>query len=179
MARKGTARTGKPFTASSSSSKPTSRPAKRPKRDTADAYTYEHALPRRRRTSEAQLSLSKEEAGPSERPGRGRAKRPAAGGEEDEDSADDMAERIRSIARRIAQDELEEHVESEESEVDSDEAFEESDEERWGDTFERLDKGKGKKGKSKAQEVVLKVSNPLLILEDLSDLHRSPLNPYA
>lgn len=88
---------------------------------------------------------------------------------DDEDSGDDMAERIRSIARRIAQDELDGEVESAESEVDSDEAFEESDEERWGETFERLDRGKGKKGKSKAKEVVHKVGSMAGVFQQIAD----------
>lgn len=52
-------------------------------------------------------------------------------------------------------------VDSEESSIDSDEAWESggSDEERWGDVFRDLQKGKGKKGKSKAKEVVRKVSS--------------------
>ena len=71
-----------------------------------------------------------------------------------------MEERIRKLQRMIASDapgEIDE--DSEESEVDSDDAWgsEGSDEERWGDVFRDLQKGKSKKGK-KGKEVVLKVS---------------------
>jgi U3 small nucleolar RNA-associated protein 14 len=70
-----------------------------------------------------------------------------------------MDERIRKVAMMIA-DEGPGEVDSEESSVDSDEAWEEggSDDERWGDVFRDLEKGRGKKGKGKAKEVVRKVS---------------------
>jgi U3 small nucleolar RNA-associated protein 14 len=70
-----------------------------------------------------------------------------------------MEARIRKIAMRIADDKLEGLPSDEESEVDSDEAWGEdgSDEERWGDVFRELERGKGKKGKSKGKEVVVKV----------------------
>ena len=116
----------------------------------ADTYTYLPAAAKRSRTSEFHTSLSKDEAGPSTRRRRNDE-------EEDEDEA--MEQRIRQVAMRIAGDELLDLEESEESDVDSDEAWEQdgSDEERWGDVFRDLNKGKGKKGKSKAQEVVKKV----------------------
>lgn len=130
------------------SAKATSAP-KQP--EIADTYTYTPATVKRSRTSAHHFSLSKDEAGPSTR-------RRRDDEEEDEDAA--MEERIRQVAMRIAGDELLDLDESEESDVDSDEAWESdgSDEERWGDVFRDLDKGKGKKGKSKAQEVVKKVS---------------------
>jgi U3 small nucleolar RNA-associated protein 14 len=71
-----------------------------------------------------------------------------------------MEERIRKLQMMIASEtpgEVDE--DSEESEVDSDEAWESdgSDEERWGDVFRDLAKGKSKAKKAKGKEVVLKV----------------------
>ena len=72
-----------------------------------------------------------------------------------------MEERIRKLQMMIASDapgEIDE--DSEESEVDSDDAWasEGSDEERWGDVFRDLQKGKAKKEKAKGKDVVLKVN---------------------
>jgi U3 small nucleolar RNA-associated protein 14 len=115
------------------------------------------AAPKRSRTSAHHFSLSKDEAGPSTRRRRD---------DEDEDEDAAMEERIRQVAMRIAGDELLDLDESEESDVDSDAAWEidGSDEERWGDVFRDLNKGKGKKGKSKAQDVVKKVRPDLQAL---------------
>ena len=146
-------RTTKPFSASTSS---TSKPeAKRRQKTDGEAYTFIPSLPKRHRTSEQTLSLSREEAGPSRR------RRPArTEGDEDEDSDEGMAGRVRKVAMLIAQDDLAE-VDDSESSVQSDEAWEEegSDEERWGDVFRDLNNRKGK-GKLKV-EVVRKVSNRL------------------
>lgn len=176
MARKPTRGNARaPFSASSSgpstsksksksSSQSQSAPRKR-RVDPSNAYTYLPSLPKRHRTSEAQLSLSREEAaaGPSTRGARGPGPRRRDGiedgGDDDADSDEDMEERIRKLAMMIAE-EGPGAVDSEESSIDSDEAWESggSDEERWGDVFRDLQKGKGKKGKSKAKEVVRKVS---------------------
>jgi len=138
-------------------SKPT-RANRASKNDPANAYTYEPSLPKRHRTSEQQNSLTYEEtkAGPSSP----RRKSKATQEEDEEDDEElEMEERIRKLQRMIASDapgEIDE--DSEESEVDSDDAWgsEGSDEERWGDVFRDLQKGKAKKGK-KGKEVVLKV----------------------
>lgn len=74
-----------------------------------------------------------------------------------------MQERVRKVAMMIASEGPQE-VDSEESEVDSDEAWESdgSDEERWGDVFKELEKGKGKK---KAKDVVRKVGTDLFMAQ--------------
>lgn len=74
-----------------------------------------------------------------------------------------MQERVRKVAMMIASEGPQE-VDSEESEVDSDEAWESdgSDEERWGDVFRELEKGKGKK---KTKDVVRKVSTDLFMIQ--------------
>lgn len=115
------------------------------KKDVSDAYTFQAELPKRHRTSEQQLSLSREEAdvGPRRRHG-------------DEDSdEEDMNERIRKVAMMIAADEVGTVEDDDDEDLDSDAAWESdgSDEERWGDVIRQVKKGKGKKGK----EVVLKV----------------------
>jgi U3 small nucleolar RNA-associated protein 14 len=138
-------------------SKPT-RANRASKNDPANAYTYEPSLPKRHRTSEQQNSLTYEEtkAGPSSPRRKSKA---IQGSDEEDDEEAEMEERIRKLQRMIASDapgEIDE--DSEESEVDSDDAWgsEGSDEERWGDVFRDLQKGKAKKGK-KGKEVVLKV----------------------
>ena len=70
-----------------------------------------------------------------------------------------MEARIRKVAMMIAGEDMGD-VESDESDVDSDIAWEEggSDDERWGDVFRDLDKGKKSKSKAKKEEKVLKVS---------------------
>lgn len=150
MARK-TARQGiKPFSASSSA--PADRkPKQKAKKDKSQsAYTYIPSLPKRHRTSEQTLSLSREEA----ELGKPRRRN------DEEDSDDDMNKRIRKVAMMIAE-EGPGGVESDESDVDSDEAWEDdgSDEERWGDVFRDLEKGKKKKSGKKEEERVLKVSD--------------------
>lgn len=153
-----------------SSSAPAPRPGKKIKNfDSSNAYTYVPALPKRHRTSEATFSLSRDElalSGPSSRnkqPPARLGQGPEDEDEEDEGEEEDMQERIRKLAMNIAADDVA-PVESgsDDSEIDSDEAFDESgsDEERWGDVFRDLQKGKGKKskGKGKEKEVVLKVS---------------------
>ncbi|KAK8870029.1 hypothetical protein IAR55_000599 [Kwoniella newhampshirensis] len=169
MARKGSA----PFSASTSASikaKPKAKPAR--KLDPSNAYTYLPSLPKRHRTGAAQNSLTKEEladAGPS--------RRVDSDDEEDGDDGEDMQKRVRKLAMMIADDENPGQVdESEDSDVDSDEAWgsEGSDEERWGDVFRDLDKGKGKKGKSKAKEVVRKPAKPLTVNLDESDEDERP-----
>lgn len=123
-----------------------------------DAYTYLPSLPKRHRTSAVQLSLTKDEAAAAAGPSRRRQP-----GADSEDEEDDMEERIRKVAMQIAE-EGPGVVESDESDVDSDLAWEEggSDEERWGDVFRDLNKGKGKKVKGKAKEVIKKVC-PILL----------------
>ncbi|CAK9781527.1 Utp14-domain-containing protein [Cutaneotrichosporon oleaginosum] len=123
-----------------------------------DTYTFDEKLPKRHRTSAQQLSLTREEA--AERPGR----------EEDED--EDMAARIRRVAMQIAGDDGAEVGESDDEDIDSDEAWEEdgSDEERWGDVFSNLKKGKGKKGR----EVVMKPAKPLNVNLDETDEESDP-----
>jgi U3 small nucleolar RNA-associated protein 14 len=118
-----------------------------------DAYTYLPSLPKRHRTSTVQLSLTKDEAIASAGPSRRRLQP----GEEEDAAEDDMEARIRKLAMQIAED-GDVVVESDESDVDSELAWEEdgSDEERWGDVFRDLDKGKKGKGK-KEKEVVKKV----------------------
>lgn len=145
MARKSSARAAPkaPFS-SAQASKPAA-PAKRVKKkaqDPANAYTYLPSLPKRSRTNAQTLSLSRDEMG--EEPRR-------RAGDDDDDEEDDMAERIRKAGMMIAgEDKME--VESDESDVESDMAWgsDGSDEERWGDVFARLNKGKGK---AKAKEV--------------------------
>ena len=134
-------------------------PKKAQPAEIADTYTYTPAAPKRARASAYNQSLSRDESGPSTRRRRD---------DEDEDEDAAMEERIRQVAMRIAGDELLELDESEESDVDSDEAWESegSDEERWGDVFRDLNKGKGKKGKSKAQDVVKKVCASWLVVKD-------------
>lgn len=124
-------------------SRPTGGEPSAPAIDIDDAYEFDEKLPKRHRTSAQQLSLTRDEAEPDRRRG-----------EEDDD--EDMAARIRKVAMMIAGDEGAEVDESDDEEVDSDAAWEEdgSDEERWGEVFRDLRKGKGKKGK----QVVLKVS---------------------
>ncbi|WWC69729.1 uncharacterized protein I206_103672 [Kwoniella pini CBS 10737] len=161
------ARGSQPFSASTSSttkkSKPISSAKAKRRQDPSNAYTYIPSLPKRHRTSAAQLSVSKDElesAGPSRR----RA-------EESDDEDEDMQTRIKKVAMMIADDENTGEVESDESDIDSDEAWgsDGSDEERWGDVFRELDKGKGKKGKSKAKEVVRKPTKPLTVNLDESE----------
>jgi len=147
MARKlGRPNTGKPFSATTEVKAQPKR-IKKSRQDPSNAYTFIPELPKRHRTSEQTLSLTREEALDAKENRRGKK---AA---EDEDSDDDMQARIRKVAMMIAQDAGGE-VESDESDIDSDEAWEEdgSDEERWGDVFRDLDKGKKGKGKAKQQE---------------------------
>jgi U3 small nucleolar RNA-associated protein 14 len=170
MARKTNGGPKAPFSASSASAskskskvKP-SRANRASKNDPANAYTYEPSLPKRHRTSEQQLSLSRDEAkaGPSS-PRNRKNKKLQSGNDDDEEEGDEeeeMEERIRKLQMMIASEtpgEVDE--DSEESEVDSDEAWESdgSDEERWGDVFRDLAKGKSKAKKAKGKEVVLKV----------------------
>jgi U3 small nucleolar RNA-associated protein 14 len=107
------------------------------------------------------LTYEELKAGPSEPRKRPKSNSEANGQDEEEDDEElEMEERIRKLQMMIASDApgtIDE--DSEESEVDSDEAWESegSDEERWGDVFRDLQKGKSKKSKSKAKEVVLKV----------------------
>lgn len=126
-----------------------------------DAYTYLPSAPKRSRTSAFNQSLSKDEAASASGPRR--RKQPGAGGDQDDEDEDEaMEERIRRVAMKIADDNLVELSDDEESDVDSDEAWEEdgSDEERWGDVFRDLNKSnQGGNGKGKKTvEVVKKVS---------------------
>lgn len=164
-----TASSAKPYSTKKSKSKPKRDPsatvAPKPTRqplqslpEPDDAYTYLPSLPKRHRTSTVQLSLTKDEAVASAGPSRRRYQP----GEEEDGEEEDMETRIRKLAMQIAEDPNEEggQVESDESDVDSEMAWEEggSDEERWGDVFRDLEKGKkGGKGK-KEKEVVKKVS---------------------
>jgi len=164
MARTTTGGGRAPFSSAAATSKKAkpSRANRASKNDPSNAYTYIPALPKRHRTSEQQNSLSYEEtkAGPSSP--RRKSKQIAEEDEEEEDEEVEMEERIRKLQMMIASDnpgEIDE--DSEESEVDSDEAWgsEGSDEERWGDVFRDLEKGKSKGKKAKGKEVVLKVSS--------------------
>ena len=125
--------------------------------DPTNAYTYVASLPKRHRTSAQTLSLSRDEAGPSTRRPRPQGQGRDGDGQGDEDDHDDMNTRIRKVAMMIAED-APGTIESDESDVDSDQAWEDdgSDEERWGDVFRDLERGRGKKGKT--QEMVKKVS---------------------
>lgn len=122
-----------------------------------DAYTYLPSLPKRHRTSAVQLSLTKDEAIASAGPSRKRFQ-PAE--EEDDAEEEDMESRIRKLAMQIADDGEGVVQEEDESDVDSDQAWEEggSDDERWGDVFRDLEKGKKIKNGGKVKEVVKKVS---------------------
>jgi U3 small nucleolar RNA-associated protein 14 len=166
MARKITGGSRVPFSASSESAASKGkgkgkftrdRANRASKNDPSNAYTYEQALPKRHRTSEQQNSLTYEEskAGPSS------PRRKKGEDDEEDDEELEMEERIRKLQMMIASDapgQVDE--DSEESEVDSDQAWESdgSDEERWGDVFRDLRKGKSKSQKAKGKEVVLKVS---------------------
>ncbi|OCF31506.1 U3 small nucleolar RNA-associated protein 14 [Kwoniella heveanensis BCC8398] len=172
MARSGAG--ARPFSASTAStSKPTkSQGGSKAKRrqDPTNAYTYLPSLPKRHRTSAQQFTLSRDElesAGPSKRRGQNGGD---DGDSDDDGDGQDMRARIRKVAMMIADDNPQE-VESDESSIDSDEAWgsDGSDEERWGDVFRELDKGKGKKGKSKAKEVVRKPAKPLTVNLDESE----------
>ena len=114
--------------------------------DPSEAYTFMPALPKRHRTSEQQLGLTYEEKQLQAQGGRRR---------DGDDSDEDMNARIKKIAMMIAADDAGAVEDDDDEDVDSDEAWESdgTDEERWGDVFRGLQKGKGKKGK----EVVLKV----------------------
>lgn len=156
MARTTSRQGTKPFSASTSAPEDRkSRP--KPKKDKSQsAYTYLPSLPKRHRTSAQTLSLSRDEA----ELGKSRSRK----AEDGEDSDDDMEKRIRKVAMMIAEDGPG-GVESDESDVDSDEAWEDegSDEERWGDVFRDLEKGKkAKKGGKQVEERVLKVSCEVL-----------------
>lgn len=135
-----------PFSASSTvSSRRPKHKAKR-KLDSSNAYTYLPSLPKRHRTSEATLSLSREEVGAS-------SSRDRHEKSDEEDEA--MDERIRKVAMMIA-DEGPGEVRSGESDVDSDGAWDEegSDEERFGHVFSVMHrKGKGEKDKAAARKV--------------------------
>ncbi|BEI93096.1 uncharacterized protein CcaverHIS019_0507240 [Cutaneotrichosporon cavernicola] len=148
------------FSASSSGGGKRKQRTREPKEvvDIDDAYTFDEKLPKRHRTSAAQLSLARDEAQP-ERPGA-------------EDDDEDMAARIRKVAMQIAGDDAAEVEESDDEDIDSDEAWEEdgSDEERWGDVFANIKKGKGKKGKA----VVLKPAKPININLDETDDESDP-----
>ena len=151
MARKTTRSGAQPYSASTSSG-PSSQPKLKNRRNENDeVYAYEHKLPKHHRTSAQTLSLTRDELKGAE-PRRKRKQ------DDEQDSNDDMEERVRKLAMMIAGDEAGE-VDSEESSVDSDEAWEESgsDEERWGDVFRDMDRGKGGKRKGKGKEVVKKV----------------------
>ncbi|WVW83447.1 hypothetical protein I302_105468 [Kwoniella bestiolae CBS 10118] len=161
------ARGSQPFSASTSTgnkkSKPISSAKAKRRQDPSNAYTFLPSLPKRHRTSAAQLSVSKDElesAGPSRRRDK-----------DSDDEDEDMQSRIKKVAMMIADDENTGEIDSDESDIDSDEAWESdgSDEERWGGVFRELDKGKGKKGKSKAKEVVRKPAKPLTVNLDESD----------
>jgi len=151
MARK-LGRTGgsKPFSASTDlPTKP--KHTKKSRKDPSNAYTFVAGLPKHHRTSEQTLSLTREEA--LEAKAARRSKKP------DDDEDNDMEARIRKVAMMIAGEDMGE-VESDESDVDSDIAWEEggSDDERWGDVFRDLEKGKKGKSKAKKEERVMKVS---------------------
>ncbi|OXC64383.1 hypothetical protein AYX13_06199 [Cryptococcus neoformans] len=155
------ARQSKPFTASTvSQEKPKKQAIKKKRLDPANAYTYLPSLPKRHRTSAFQNSLSYEELEQAKESSKGRHY-------DDENDEESMQARVRKVAMMIASEGPQE-VDSEESEVDSDEAWESdgSDEERWGDVFKELEKGKGKK---KAKDVVRKPAKPLTVNLDESD----------
>ena len=137
----------RPFSASTDKPAQKTR-VKKKNTDTGNAYTFIQSLPKRHRTSEQTLSLSRDEQALN-RPKRGRG---------DEDSDDDMEARIRKVAMMIAQDDKGD-VESDESDIDSDQAWEDdgSDEERWGDVFRDLQKGKKANKGAKVAEKVIKV----------------------
>lgn len=146
MARKNS-RASAVFSASTEGKKKSKSKGKGKVRDNVDdAYTFEQELPKRHRTAESKFALTREEKV-------GGARRI-----EDEDD-DDMNARIRKVAMMIAGDDKADVLDSDDEDVESDDAWdsEGSDEERWGDAFRKLEKGKGKKGKGKGKEEVLKV----------------------
>ncbi|GMK55726.1 hypothetical protein CspeluHIS016_0207820 [Cutaneotrichosporon spelunceum] len=161
MGRKnGRAPSTRVFSASSSGGGKRKQRTREPKEavDIDDTYTFDEKLPKRHRTGAAQLSLTRDEAQP-ERPG-------------DDDDDEDMAARIRKVAMQIAGDDAAEVEESDDEDIDSNQAWEEdgSDEERWGDVFANLKKGKGKKGK----EVVLKSAKPINVNLEETDEESDP-----
>ncbi|WOO78479.1 putative protein [Vanrija pseudolonga] len=131
--------------------------------DPSEAYTFMPALPKRHRTSEQQLGLTYEEKQLQAQGGRRR---------DGDDSDEDMNARIKKIAMMIAADDAGAVEDDDDEDVDSDEAWESdgTDEERWGDVFRGLQKGKGKKGK----EVVLKPAKPLNVNLDESEAESDP-----
>ena len=146
MARKPGGLIKAPF--SSSSNRSTRKPQLKSKRklDTSNAYTYLPSLPKRHRTSEATLSLSRDEAGASSSRDRY---------EEVDEEGEAMDERIRKVAMMIA-DEGPGEVRDGESDVDSDGAWNEegSDEERFGHVFSAMQrKRKGEKVKAVPRKV--------------------------
>ncbi|WVQ77929.1 hypothetical protein IAT38_000009 [Cryptococcus sp. DSM 104549] len=168
------ARQSRPFTAStaSTSSKPKQKAAR--KQDPSNAYTYIPSLPKRHRTSAFQNSLTHEELVDSQDAARRRGgadggKPRGRRGEDSEEEEESMADRVKRVAMMIAAEGPQE-VDSDESEVESDDAWESggSDDERWGDVFRELDKGKGGKNKKKA-EVLMKPAKPLTVNLDESE----------
>ncbi|KAK4683749.1 U3 small nucleolar RNA-associated protein 14, partial [Tremellales sp. Uapishka_1] len=157
-----------PFSASSTVKAAPPKTKSKRKLDPTNAYTYVPALPKRSRTDDATLSLTREEAGPSTR------RRKPADEEEDEDEA--MEERIRKLGMMIAEEGPGEVGDDDDEEVDSDEAFGEdgSDEDKWGDTFRDLEKAKRKKGKGKAVREVAKPAKPLNVDLDESEDETDP-----
>lgn len=152
MARKNS-RASAVFSASTEGKKKSKPKGKGKVRDNVDdAYTFEQELPKRHRTAESKFALTREEKV-------GGARRI------DDEDEDDMNARIRKVAMMIAGDDKADVLDSDDEDVESDDAWdsEGSDEERWGDAFRKLEKGKGKKGKGK--EEVLKVCAPVFILK--------------
>ncbi|KAL7422121.1 hypothetical protein Q5752_002764 [Cryptotrichosporon argae] len=148
MARKMNAR---PFSASSQPAARNSAPKSKRKLDPSNAYTYLPAS-----TRMAELSESEDE-----RPGRRRR----TGSEDDED---DMAARVRKLAMMIAAEDAGGVEDDDDEDIASDDAWEQdgSDEERWGDVFRDLRRGKKAgdvKGKSKGKERVVKPAKPILV----------------
>ncbi|WVQ71476.1 hypothetical protein IAR50_001014 [Cryptococcus sp. DSM 104548] len=153
------ARQSRPFTASTEAKPQKAKAIPKRKLNTANAYTYIPALPKRHRTSAFQNSLSHEEIEESKAQSKGR--------HNEEDNEESMASRVKKIAMMIAGEEPQE-VDSDESDIDSDAAWESdgSDEERWGDVVRAVQKGKGKK---KAKDVVLKPAKPMTVNLDESE----------
>ncbi|TXT09160.1 hypothetical protein VHUM_02634 [Vanrija humicola] len=164
MARSGARSSGtKVFSSSSQSAGNGAERRKKQQDDPSEAYTFMPALPKRHRTSEQQLGLTYEEKQLHAQGGRRR---------DGDDSDEDMSARIKKIAMMIAADDAGAVEDDDDEDVDSDEAWDSdgTDEERWGDVFRDLKKGKGKKGK----EVVLKPAKPLNVNLDESEAESDP-----
>ncbi|EIW70264.1 hypothetical protein M231_02770 [Tremella mesenterica] len=132
-----------------------SKPKSSKKLNPTELYTYLPSLPKRHRTSAQTLSLSREESAAHEkdvrRGGKGKKR------DEEDDGEEKMKDRIAKVAMMIASEET--GVVEDESEVESDDAWDEGDEDRWGDMLRDMRgksgdgrSGKGEKGDKKEEK---------------------------